>query len=315
MNDAQITFIVESCIFGVAAIVTFCLWVWFIRNGYVGIAKETESARKKLSKHKYHIHWLRSIWIHASLFACNFVFLIYYVTASVGAGIAPTPNGDAILWSRWLVVGLVRFIIHICLSFILTHHIGDHKANGSEYYHNSSVSVVQTMWILLFDFLSIATMFFATLSTDRSVQIALIVFAPIAQLLSLFGYLFPFNKLLFIKSNEHDSGILNNTKCRGVKEKSNHDRILIFQRCACLIFLILSFLIGYIVWILSSSNTITNVINFRSEIITLAFSDDILLIPFCIIMLILPFAYKQKSVEITDTKTGQVTYASRAHQD
>jgi hypothetical protein len=223
---------------------------------------------------------------------------MYYCTSALGAGVSPTPSGSVILWSHWLVVGLVGIIAHVTLAFILTHHIGDY--HGTEFSHSSAAAHGQSLWILLFYFLFIASFFFGTNSDIQGVKIVLMVFAAFSLILSVLGYFFPFNKITFLSNNDHhDSG-----SGLTFKDLSNKHQIESFQRYSFFTFIVASAIINFIIWILSASNNITDKIDFRGENIWYLVTNFLLLIPTIVINVILFYTFKQKGVQIVKKSSG-----------
>lgn len=306
MNEYQLVFTIGACIFGAATIVAALTWIYFVCHAYQALQPYTSKTKKgkAYEKSQLRIHWLRAIWIYATLFACCFTFLVYYCSSALGAGIAPTPTGDSILWSRWLVAGLVGIIAHVCLAFILTHHIGDYYGNEFDK-ESPTTSNSQSLWIILFYFISVACIFFGTLSDNRSVQITLFVFCIVSFILSFLGYFFPFNKITFVNNNDHHDG-----SGLHIKDGSNRRIIVLFQRYAFLLFIVISHTMYFLIWVLSASNNITDIIDLHNEIISYVVADSILLIPMIFIMIVLSLRYKQKGVVVKDKETGKVHYGS-----
>lgn len=316
MDDIQVIFTVGACIFGASTLLTFILWVYFICRAYKGLRKAytkggnnndaiiTDSKGKAFSKHLHRVHWLRSIWIYGALFAIGFVFTIYYSTSALGAGLAPTSFGSIILWSQWLVLGLVGIIAHVLLAFVLTHHIGDYY--GNEFSHSSTQVNAQSLWIILFYFICVISLYFGTLSDLRGVKIVLIVFAPISFILSALGYFFPFNKITFITNGDHHddgSGLT-------IKDASNRHDIVLFERYGWAAFITASMFINFLIWLLSESNGITDKIDFQGQVIAYLVTNVLLYIPMLVVTVILSFKYKQKGVQIKTTTTdSKVHYA------
>jgi hypothetical protein len=216
-------------------------------------------------------------------------------------------NGTFILWSRVLVEGLVGLVTHGVLAFILTHHIGDYKT-GNEYYHNSSEATIQSVWILGFYFLYVILKFCATLVDDHDVKISLIVFTAISCLLSLLGYFFPFNKLHFFKENEHDDGLnlpVSTHECPHspplIKEKSTKHKTTMFFRYSLWFSVVIPTVLYYLIWILSSSNTLFNAIELRSEIFVYTAVDCFRIVALLLMVFFISFSFKQKSVQIKYT--------------
>jgi hypothetical protein len=313
MNEIQTSFVVVGVIFAISTLITFFTWIYYVIKGYHLVSCEIEHEARETTVHEHHalkIHWLRSIWIYPCLIASLFIFTVYYITAALGAGTIPTATSNILLWSRWLVVGLVGIINHIMLAFLFTHHVGDYKGNEVNK-HGGLTSHFQSLWCILWYFIAVIIMFAATLSDVNGVKVSRIIFSAISFTLSIFFYFFPFNKLMFVKDGDYDDIFFVQThKKLTIKEKTNRHSIILFYRWTTILSIVLAFIIYYIIWILSESNGLTSVLGLDSEVYAYEVADCILTIPTTILLIIFSIVYKQKTVQVKNLKHRSMVFGS-----
>jgi len=310
MNQIQTVLIVGAAIFGVSAILTSIIFIYFVAKGHLLInnLKKTGAI-----KDIHHIHWLNSIWIYLCLTTSFLLLTLLYASNSVGFGFMVKPNLHIIQWARWIILSLVTLIYNGCLAFIMTDEQQTYNRKPTPYLR------AQSFFIVFYSVIAFLALFFATISPTENAHIVWFVASIISFFISIILYFFPHNKfaidnpdhphdyILFTGNDnkKHDINKSQNSP-HHIAAKSRYDIILTY-RVLFILFIIGAYIINVIIWLLSRSNSIFDILHLKGEVIAYLVADFVLIVVFSFIIIVLTFYFRMKTLSL-EHKDGSITY-------
>lgn len=301
MEEIRNIFIGGAVLFGVSAIVVGCIFAYFIAKNYTHVNGNDNNLK--------HVHWLNSIWIYMVLFTSFLLFTALYSMSATQMGFTVKPNMHVAYWSRWLFLAVIGLIYNGCLAFIMT----DDDATWNK--NNRLYMRVQSFFIVLYYVAAILFIYFATGAPNNDSHIVCMVASIVTFIISVLLYFFPYNKMSLNSEDPTDYVLFagNRNKKRPVNSELRYNTIMTY-RGMFLGFIILSYVVNVIIWFLSTSNDISDVIDFKGQIIAYLVSDIVFIVLFAIALIVLTFYFKMKTVSIKGENGGHTQYKARAVQ-
>ena len=260
MDDLVITYTVGACLFGLCALITSGSFGYFVWQGRISAYNS-----------KDHVHWLSSIWIYM-LLATTFLHLtLMYALNATGYGFFVKTNLHVVNLIRWLTIAVVGTLYQGCLAYILTN---DHRTTYVRMKKKKTAISAQNFFILFYYFVSQIAIFFATITDNHDAHILCMVGSLVSFIISIVLYFFPDNKIA-LDADGKNSLVSYNKDVREIE-----DAITFSYRVAFMVLLCLSYALNFIVWFLSRSNDIGDVISLQGEVIAYLVSDFVFYVLF-----------------------------------
>ncbi len=261
MTPAQIAFLVGIVYFAVLfGVVAVAAALYFARSLHL--------LEKYSSRNAYHVHLTNTHWIYGALLIDCVFFVWLYATQYQGQGIAVSPDGFDLLWTRWLVLAVVALINAITLTYVMTYKSRD----------------IQSLVLILFAPFAYVALFFATTSQTAEERGTNLFFSLFFYLLAGLAYLFPYNKWRVEGSRYHPD--------------IDGEPWAAYYHRAFYVLLVVAYVAYVLVWVLSDSNELTSVINFDAQAITYLVLDALMLGLFALYMIIITRTHSLHSVRV-----------------
>ncbi len=295
MDDLRIIYGTGAGIFGVSALITGIIFVYFVCKGRIADNSATD-----------HVHWLHSIWIYLLLFTEFLLMASLYATNAVGYGFYVKSNLHVINVVRWLSIAIVGSLFQVCLAYIMTN---DHRTwnNKKKKTHIGA----QNFFIILYYAMSQLSIFFATITVNRNAHILGMVASLVCFIISVLLYFFPSDKISIDEGTVIRDNIFTSRNLAGAYTRKIEESIMATYRIAFLVIIILTYVINFIIWFLSRSNDMSEAVSLNGEAITYLVSDFLLLVPFSAILIGFTIYYKMKTIAVKNNVTKEVTFAQK----
>lgn len=282
MGDINTTFIIGFAIFLGGSVLTILTYIYYIIRARVIV-------KKIKNKENYEIHYLRTKGILAIIFNTFLLFSILYISQYLGQGLSVALNpGHIILWERWVIVTLIMIPILLFFTTIM-------KPNS----YDSSA-----FYVIYYGFMAFFSLFFVVISQYGSTKRLWIISSVIFFVLAMLNYLFPGSD----DTRENNFGF--HSKDNKDKVKAVPRNQYTFYNMWGTAFLFIAYLCYIIIISISESNGLSDALNFEQEVITYLVADLVLYGFFAIMMFGSIYSGWNKTVEIVDKRTNEVTFQS-----
>ena len=316
VGTVQATFIAGAVIFGVGALITAAIFIYFLWKGY------SSSALSKSADNVRSVHWLNSIWVYPCLCTSMLLLTLLYATSATGYGLLVKPNLTIVHWLRWLILAMLGFVFYGCLALILTEEDVSYNKEKRPFLR------MQSFFGIFYYIAAYLCIEFASISPTVPSHITWMVCSIIAFIISILLFFFPYNKIsVIVPEHPHDYALFTgNDHGNGNGRSSPNDQsgvdgvkyshysaklrenIIYTYRGIFLAMIIISYVYYVIIWFLSNSNDIATAINFRVEMASYLVGDILYIGVFTVVFIVLTFYYRMKIIAIRDTVSGVTSF-------
>ena len=242
--------------------------------------------------------WNRFKWVFFSLFTISLLFTVLYGALWFGQGVALRPSGFKIIWGRWLVLTFISIVFVYMTAAVVSVKI---------------MPAPEQFFATFYSALTILALLAATLSQSSSTRLLWVFFSLFFGILVGLLLIFTINMIHSSKETHREEEAYNKKNIKGNSRRNNgsynpqqyynknnlkpqgsqgnstiqqQPPTYNYTKMIFFAVIVLAYLAYFMVWILSDSNELIQVISFPAEVITYLVLDVIFIYPITLFLLI-----------------------------